>query len=396
MSDLGTQVSAIAYPLLILAVTHSAAQAGVVGSATIAGTLLMLLPAGVVADRYRRKRIMVISSLVQLVAGATVVPAVLTHHVYLAHLAAVGFAQGAAFAFYVGASRGAVRRIVAPEQLPDAMARTQIRDRTAMLLGPPAGGTLFGIAQYLPFAVDSVSFGAIAAAAALLRKPLDPEDGPAAAREPLRRRVSHGMRYVFASQYLRMVVIWAAAVNAVIAGVRLTTIVLAQHRGATSAEIGLMFSISAACGLAGALLSLRLIKLAGEHGLTLATSWIFPICAVGIAYAPSIWLIAVLAGVTGLAIMPMNVALLSHATRITPDNLQAQTGNAMQLCWTSLSWATPAIFGALTDRLGARTTILIAAGLYLVVAVWLQRNPGVRLLDRRSSATAASPSAASS
>jgi hypothetical protein len=45
LSDLGTQMSAIAYPLLILAITGSAAQAGIVGSATIAGSLLWLLPA---------------------------------------------------------------------------------------------------------------------------------------------------------------------------------------------------------------------------------------------------------------------------------------------------------------------------------------------------------------
>ena len=88
---MGTQMSTIAYPLLILAVTGSAAKAGLVGSSTIAGTLLLLLPAGVAADRWPRKKILVITSIIQLLVGATVVPAIITNHIYLAHLAAVGF-----------------------------------------------------------------------------------------------------------------------------------------------------------------------------------------------------------------------------------------------------------------------------------------------------------------
>lgn len=75
-SALGSEISEIAYPLLILATTGSAAEAGLVGASVLIAHLLTLLPAGVVADRYPRKRIMVASSLVQLVAVATVVPAV--------------------------------------------------------------------------------------------------------------------------------------------------------------------------------------------------------------------------------------------------------------------------------------------------------------------------------
>ena len=74
LSALGTQMSAIAYPLLVLEISGSATGAGLVGSATLIGTLLALLPGGVVADHHPRKRIMVVTSLIQLAAGASVVP----------------------------------------------------------------------------------------------------------------------------------------------------------------------------------------------------------------------------------------------------------------------------------------------------------------------------------
>ena len=384
VSSLGTQISAIAYPLLILAATGSAAKAGIVGGAVLIGTLLTLLPAGVVADRYPRKRIMVISSLVQMIVVGTVVPAVATHHVFIAHLATVGLIQGAAVAFYVGANRGSVRRIVPTTQLRTAQARIQGREQASSLIGPPIGGTLFGLAKFLPFAFDAISFGAIAVAAALLRTPLDPDRDPDEIREPIRRSITKGSRYLLADPYLRTVVTWAAAINFISAGMLLMVIVLARSRGATSLEIGALLSINAACGLAGAFGAPRMIKLAGGRNLALTTSWLLPSCAVGIAFVPSIWLIGALGGLTTFTVMPVSILLLSRATQITPDELQAQTGNALRLFATSLSWVGPPGFGVLSDMIGTRRAILTAAGLYAITAAWLQANRSLRDVDEQA------------
>lgn len=383
-SILGSQISIVAYPLLILAVTGSAAQAGIVASASSLGLLLLLLPAGAVADAHPRRRIMVVASLIQMATGATVVPAVYTHHVYLAQLAAVGFVQGVCGAFYQGASKGATRRIVTSEQLPQAMAATEVRDRAALMLGPPAGGALFGLGQALPFACDSVSYGAIALAAALIRKPLDPERPPP--RERLHRRVIGGLRFVAGQPFLRLFAGWAAVLNAAVFGVRLTVIVLAERRGASPFEVGALFTVSAACGLAGALAAVPLTKLAKPRTLVLITSWIAPACTVGMIFAPSVWLIAALGGVLGFTIMPVNVVLTVGATRITPDHLQAQVGNTMQLCYTCLSSFSPAVFGALTDRFGPYPAILTGAGIYLALAIWMQVNRSLHLVNDQQAA----------
>ena len=380
-SLLGSQISTIAYPLLILAVTGSAAQAGLVASSSLVGMLAFLLPGGVIADRHPRKRIMVVASLIQMAVGATVVPAVLTHHVYLIQLAAVGAVQGIAAAFYQGASRGATRRVVAKEQYPEAMAATQARDRAALMLGPPAGGGLFSVARALPFAADSVSFGAIALAAALLRKPLDPANRPV--REPLRRSVATGLRFIAQHPFLRLFAVWSAVLNGVAIGVRLTIVVLARNRGATPVEIGTLFTISAGCGLAGALLAVQLSRLGGPRRLTLISAWLFPVCAVGMFFAPSVWVIAALAGVTGFAIMPVNVLMSARSAQITPHHLQAQTGNALQLCYQGLASFTPAIFGALTDKVGAYPVIIVAAVIYGALAIWLQFNRELHHLGDR-------------
>ncbi|MGF1426886.1 MFS transporter [Kitasatospora sp. LaBMicrA B282] len=391
VSALGTQLSGICYPLLVLAATGSAAQAGLVGGATLAGSLVMLLPAGVVADRSPRKRLLVLTSLLQLLAVGSVVPAVLAHRVWPVQLIVVGLVQGCCSAFFMGASRGAVRRIVPSAQLPQAMSLTQARGQAAAMIGPPLGGALYGVAQSLPFLLDALSFGAITVTSALIRGSLDPEPpaagAPAPPREPLRRQLTAGSRFVLGDRYLRMYALWGAAVNAIAAGTLLMVIVLARSRGATAPEVGALVSASALCGLAGSLLGPRLIELFGGRAWVLVTSWLLPSCAVGIAVAPWLWLMAVLGALTTFTVMPAVIVFQVQATRITPDELQAQSGNAIQLVANSLSWLAPSAFGLLADVAGARAGVLVAAGLYGVTALWLQGNRALRTLDRATTGT---------
>ena len=381
VSGLGSAISGICYPLLILAVTGSAAKAGLVGGTSLVVNLLLLLPAGVVADRYPRKRIMVITAVAQMIAIATVVPPTLGHHVYIAQLMAVGVVQGSASAFYLGASRGALRRVVPAAQLRQAFARTQARDQAVALAGAPAGGLLFGLAQFAPFACDSFSFGCIAVATALIRAPLDPDAAPARPAEPLRRSITTGMRFIAGQPLLRTIALWGAGVNSVVAGMSLMVIVLARQHGASSAVIGLLLSVNAGAGILGSLFAPRLASLAGARTLALATSWLLPAGAVALAFAPSLWLIGVRGALTSLMIAPVNVGFGAYAARITPDHLQAQAGNALQLCTNSFGWLALPVFGVLDDSFGVRTAILTGAGLFALVAIGIQRSRHLAELD---------------
>jgi MFS family permease len=381
VSSMGTQVSTIAYPLLILATTGSAAKAGLVSGALMLGNVLALPPAGVVADRYPRKKIMVISSLAQTVVVATVVVAVLTHHVLIPHLMAVGLIQGVAQAFYYGANRASVRRLVPIAQLPQAQSAIQAREQGASLLGPPAGGALFSLARFLPFGFDSLSFAAIAIAAAAVRTPLDPAPSGEQAREPLRTSITRGVRFVLGLPFMRAVTAWGTVINFIATGMLLMVIVLARSRGATPLEIGALLAINATCGLLGALGAPRMLRSIGGRRLALITSWMLPCGAVAIAYAPSIWLIGVIGAVSTFTVTPVSIALQSRATQITPDHLQAQASNTIRLFAYGLAWVAPPVFGALADGIGIRPAILIAGGGYALAAAWLQSNRSLRDLD---------------
>ena len=60
LSDTGSEIGLLAYPLLILALTHSAVLAGVVGTARSITLLCLQLPAGALSDRFDRRLTMII------------------------------------------------------------------------------------------------------------------------------------------------------------------------------------------------------------------------------------------------------------------------------------------------------------------------------------------------
>ncbi|QMU71461.1 MFS transporter [Streptacidiphilus sp. P02-A3a] len=383
ISSFGNELSAITYPLLVLAVTGSAARAGLVGSAELVAMLALLLPAGAVADRWSRRAVMVVSSLVQLAALGGVSAAIGLGWVPLGLLVAAGALEGAGSAFYIGASRGAVRRVVPAPQLSRALARTQARDQAAAIGGPPSGGALFAVARFLPFGLDSVSFAVAALAAALVRGTLDPPRSPGGPGNPAAAGpgVGAGLRLVLGHRYLRVVALWAAAVNAVATGMMLLVIVLARSRGAEPSQIGVITATFSAGGLLGALSAPRLIGRYSGRTLVLIASWLLVPCPVAMVLAPSPLLIGVAGAVSVCAIAPVNVILLTRAYELIPHEMQGRAGNAMLLCANSLKWLTPVVFGAMADRWGPVPPIMVGAALYGITAVWLQGKGVLRQLD---------------
>src|SRR5579884_4093439 len=91
LSQLGSQISTVAFPLLVLALTGSAAKAGVVGLSKWLPLMVMALPAGVLADRFDRKRLMIGSDAIRALLLASVPVALALGGPSFAQLTGVAF-----------------------------------------------------------------------------------------------------------------------------------------------------------------------------------------------------------------------------------------------------------------------------------------------------------------
>src|SRR5215475_11951878 len=125
LSGFGFNASMIAFPLLVLAVTGSAAASGLVLAATAAAQLVAGLPAGALVDRWNRKKVMLGCEAAQAVAA--------------------GF--GVCAALFEPAEEASLPNLVPDGQLPTAVAMNAARAYLGHLAGTAAGGFLFAVGR---------------------------------------------------------------------------------------------------------------------------------------------------------------------------------------------------------------------------------------------------------
>lgn len=365
VSALGSQISTVALPLLILSLTGSAAEAGVVGLAKWLPLAVFSLPAGVLADRVDRKRLMIACDAIRALAMASIPVALWVGTPTFGQIAAVAFLDGALFATTYVCERGALSRVVPAERLSEAVAQTQAREFGAILAGPPLGGLLFAVSRALPFVADTVSFLASMLGLSLTRGDFQAE------RTARRRRLSEpvdGLRWLWRRPFFRATTLLFAAGNPYFTGLYLLAILLARHHGASSAAIGAMFAIAGAGGVAGALLAGPLLRRVSLRVALLTGNWLLAVGAPWLLVAHSAILIGVVIALSEL-LTPLVNALVSGArVAATPDELQGRVQAGATTIAMSLGWLGPLAVGVVFEAAGPTATVLLAFGWALGLA----------------------------
>ena len=194
LSDTGTEAALIAYPLLILALTHSPIIAGLVGTVDLVVQLILGLPGGAISDRLDRRLTMIVCEAGRAAVLALLAALVLVHLVTWPVVLAVAVIDGGANVLFVPSASAALPAIVADVQLERAWAATEARTYAASLAGPALGGFLFGLGRAVPFVGDAVSYLVSAGAVSRIRGKFRAE--PSGGRKALWREVIDGLHLV--------------------------------------------------------------------------------------------------------------------------------------------------------------------------------------------------------
>src|SRR5215469_8969633 len=143
VSWLGTEVSSIALPLVVLALTGSTAQAGIVAAIRGLVYVIWALPAGALLDRWNRKTVMLVANLGSGLAMGSIATGLATHHITITILYSACAVEGSCFVFANLARFASFRKIVPEEQFAAATAQSESASHLALFVGPPLGGFLF-------------------------------------------------------------------------------------------------------------------------------------------------------------------------------------------------------------------------------------------------------------
>lgn len=386
LSATGTQASALAYPLLVLALTHSPAKAGIVGAVRIVPFAGFALLAGVAADRWNRKCLMLTADAIQLLAIATLASLIALGTIPFVVIAVIAFVEGAASVFFSTASTGALRSVVPKQQLPDAAGVQQARLSVVRLVGPSAGGALFGVGRAVPFAVDAVSYLFSFASVLAMRAPFQEEREPDTAR--LRSQVAEGFRFLWKHPFLRTVALIFTAGNFIVTAVMFSMIVIAKRQGISSSGVGAIVAAFGAFQVAGALTSGFARRRFSMRAILVSELW-GAVAVAAFVVRPNIYVL--LAGVLPQAfVMPISDTVLSaYRFAVTPDRLIGRVSSATTTIAIVVMPLGPLAAGFLLDAYSARTTIALFVAGALVLAIWATLSPSMRHAPSLDAVTAA-------
>jgi len=369
VSAIGSQVSGLALPLLVLALTHSPAKAG--GMAALRGLpyLLLCLPAGALVDRWDPRRVMLACDAGRALALASVPLALVFGHLNLTQLCIVTVIEGTLFVFFNQAESNCLVRVVPKEQLGSAVAQNEAVYGISGLLGPSLGGLLYGLGRGVPFLTDAISYAVSVIALLSLKTdvkpmPRDPDDTPHLGRE-----IVEGLRWLYAHHVIRFVAVLTGVLMCTCAGWVLILIVLAQKLGATPFTTGLLIGAGGVGSVAGSLLAVPLQKRFKFGPLMIGSAWVWAITWLFYAFAPNLIALGI---VNALSFIVVPIFLgTQYAYRLgqIPDHLQGRVNSVFRLIAFGSGPLGLAVTGVLLQRLGPLWTILITFAPQLVFSI---------------------------
>ncbi|MFD9942545.1 MFS transporter [Nonomuraea sp. NPDC059023] len=373
VTQAGTQVTFVALPLAaVLTLDAGPFQLGLLTAAEMIAFLLVGLPAGVWVDRLRRRPILVWTDLIRGFALLSIPVAAWLGVFSLVQLYLVALVIGFCTVFFDVAHMSFLPAVVGKDGLERGNSVLEATSRISMLAGPGLGGLLV---QWLtaPFALlaDAVSY--LASGVLLSRVRVRETPAPKQAGRRLRREVAEGVRYVVAEPVLRVIALLGALVQ-LGNGIWFVgqPLYLIKELGVGAGLYGLMLSVGAVGGLAGAAFSTRIIARFGVGRTITGTAAVVMVLNLPLTLVADGWRLALfpaftlLAGAIGVV---FNITQVSYRQRTTPEHLLGRVNASMRF----LMWSAVPIGGLLGGALGewAGGRAVFVTGVLLVAAAHL-------------------------
>jgi MFS family permease len=370
ISNVGDGVLLAALPVLAARVTTSAVSIGLITTMMSLPWLLLALPAGAVADRVDRRRVMVSADLFRasLVGVLACVTAFADARMWM--LWVLAFGLGAGEVFFDSGSQAIVPSIVPENQLERANGlRLAVETAGNTFIGPPLGALLFGTAVWLPFGADAASFVVAVVLVTSIR--MNVAETPLVAEQPAggswRDDIREGARFAKNHQLIRVLITASVLGNMSFMVYESTFVLFAKEElGVSERGFGVLVAvIGGGALLAGmiadrvaAKLGRRVAMLVGAGGPVLAT--------LAIAAAPVAWWVAAMLAVQMMLGTTWSIIAVSIRQRLVPNHLYGRVNSLFRFFAFGSMPIGAALGGLLASVAGLRAPYIASAALMCV------------------------------
>ena len=383
VSNTGTWMQRVAQDWLVLDLTHNSGTAlGIATGLQFLPLLLFSLWGGAIADRYSKRRILMITQATM--GGLALILGILalTGAVEIWQVYALAFALGLVSVVDNPTRQTFAVEMVGRADMPNAIALNSAIFNLARIMGPAVAGLVISaVGTPLAFIVNAASYGAVLIGLGLMRPS---ELNPVEPTSRAKGQVREGLAFVRARPGLWMPMVLIFFVATFGMNFQVTTALMSRqvfHTGAGA--FGIASATFAAGALAGALLAARRRRPAA--GLLVLTAVVFGVLEMFTSLMPEFWSFLLLLVPTGLTLLTFSTAANS-ATQLgtTPE----MRGRVMGLYLLVFLGGTPLgapLVGWVAQQFGPRMSLLAGGAISVVAAVvvagMLVHSRRVRLRD---------------
>lgn len=358
VSNLGDGVSAVAYPWLASAVTRSPLLIAAAGFASRLPWLVFTLHAGVITDRFDRRKLILGMDLFRGILTVIVGVVILLNRdslpslselssitdmetnwaIYLTLILA-SFLFGLAEVLRDNSAQTLMPSVVAEENLERANGRMWSAEAlTHSFIGPPLGSLLIGVSIFLPFFFDAVSFFVAVALIASIGGSFKPVGKKPSEKIDFKSEIKEGFRWLWAHPLLRPMAIILGFMNGVGAMVTATYILFAQEVLQTSVFVFAVLGMAAAVGgVIGGLLAPKISEVLGSGPSLWMALILAPLGTAIIGFTSSwqvVWVVTVFQTISAIL---WNTITVSLRQSIIPSHLLGRVNSVYRFfAWGSI------------------------------------------------------------
>jgi MFS family permease len=358
-SNVGTWMARIAQDWLVLTILtdHSSTALGITTALQFLPALLLAPWTGAAADRFPKRRLLVITQAGMMVTGLVLATMTWANVIQLWQVYLLALLSGVAGAYDAPTRQAFAPEMVPPRLIPNAVGLNTTSFNAARLIGPAVAGisiAWWGVAPAL--FINAVSFAPVIISVLLM----DPKALTPAPRTNKPGAIMEGLRYVSRRPDIIVLLFIVFMLGTFGLNFQVNNALMATVEfGLGSDDFGYLSSVMAIGSLAAGLWAAK--RTHPRLRLTLGAMALFGLAMTALTFAPTYWFYAVMLAPTGLfALTVMTTANASVQLAVEPE----MRGRVMALYMAIFLGGTPIgspIIGIVGDALGPRWTLAIGA-----------------------------------
>ena len=366
VSNIGTWMESIALGIYVTKHTGQAAWTGTVAAAAFLPIAFLSPIGGALADRYPRRLLMIVTSLIQTGLAGLLTVLFVVGHPSAPTITLIALGNGVCAALGFPSFQAMLPDLVPLEDLPGAIALSSAQYNLGRVVGPAIAGIVIYIGGFAwAEGANAVSFLAVVAVMLMITLP---PPSPSARKERFLRSIADGFRYVRGESGLRITAL-AMCLNTFLAAPFIALVPAMALKVLHSGSLGTTVLVTAQ-GIGAVLMAFSLGTLVERHGarrvlMTLMAT--LPVALLAYAGAPDLALSAVALFAVGLLYLGALSSFTTIAQLRVPPEIRGRVLAVFTVILGSLYPLGSIIEGKLADHIGLRETTAGSAVLMAIV-----------------------------